>query len=63
MSVKVVFTLKENKDELSLCTAPPPLPGFVIEGKGWLYTGQVQCPSLFSCFINFGLFHSLFHFQ
>ena len=43
MSVKVVFTLKKNKDELSLCTVPP-LPGFVIEGRGWLYTGKVQCP-------------------
>ena len=53
MSVIVVFTLKENKDELSLCTAPPPPSPVLFEGSGLL----------FSCFMNLGLFHSLFHFQ
>lgn len=52
MSVIVVFTLKENKDELSLCTAPPSPSPVSFEGSGLL----------FSCSINLGLFHSLFHF-
>lgn len=33
MSVKVVFTLKENKDELSLCTVPPS-PVLSLRGGG-----------------------------
>ena len=44
VSVKVVFTLTENKDENSLCaTSPPRLPSslspVLFEGRGWLYTG------------------------
>ena len=33
VSVKVVFTLKENKDELSLCTVPPS-PVLSLRGGG-----------------------------